>query len=80
MKKLLMMFLSFQLSFLVLVTPVLGEDTEPSYDLNVSAPSALLMEASTGTVIYEKDADIPLKPASITKIMTLLLTLSLIHI
>ncbi len=74
MKKLLMMFLSFQLSFLVLVTPVLGEDTEPSYDLNVSAPSALLMEASTGTVIYEKDADIPLKPASITKIMTLLLT------
>lgn len=74
MKKLLMMFLSFQLSFLVLVTPVLGEDTAPSYDLNVSAPSALLMEASTGTVIYEKDADIPLKPASITKIMTLLLT------
>lgn len=74
MKKLLMMFLSFQLSFLVLVTPVLGEESAPAYDLNVAAPSALLMEASTGTVIYEKDADIPLKPASITKIMTLLLT------
>lgn len=74
MKKLFIMFLSFQLSFLVLVTPVLGEETPPAYDLNVSAPSALLMEASTGTVIYEKDADIPLKPASITKIMTLLLT------
>lgn len=74
MKKLLMLFLSFQLSFLVLVTPVFGEGTAPSYDLNVSAPSALLMEASTGTIIYEKDADLPLKPASITKIMTLLLT------
>lgn len=73
MKKLLMLFLSFQLSFLVLVTPVFGEGTAPSYDLNVSAPSALLMEASTGTIIYEKDADLPLKPASITKIMTLLL-------
>lgn len=74
MKKLLMLFLSFQLSFLVLVIPVFGEGTAPSYDLNVSAPSVLLMEASTGTIIYEKDADLPLKPASITKIMTLLLT------
>lgn len=41
--------------------------------LTVSAPSAILMEASTGQVIYEKDADIALSPASITKIMTLLL-------
>lgn len=39
----------------------------------VSAPSAILMEASTGTVIYEKDADTKLRPASITKIMTLIL-------
>lgn len=39
----------------------------------VSAPSAVLMEASTGTVIYEKDADERRSPASITKIMTLLL-------
>ena len=40
---------------------------------SVSAPSAILMEASTGTVIYEKDADTRLRPASITKIMTLIL-------
>lgn len=39
----------------------------------ISAPSAILMEASTGTVIYEKDADTKLRPASITKIMTLIL-------
>lgn len=39
----------------------------------VAAPSALLMEASTGQVLYEKDADQPRRPASITKIMTLIL-------
>lgn len=41
--------------------------------LNISAPSAILMEASTGQVIYEKNAEERLHPASITKIMTLLL-------
>lgn len=39
----------------------------------VSAPSVILMEASTGTVIYEKDADTSRPPASVTKIMTMLL-------
>ena len=41
--------------------------------LNLSAPSVLLMEASTGTILYEKDSHAILRPASITKIMTLLL-------
>ncbi|MDO5349766.1 MAG: D-alanyl-D-alanine carboxypeptidase family protein [Lachnospiraceae bacterium] len=40
---------------------------------DVAAPSALLMEASTGQVLYEKNADEPRSPASITKIMTLIL-------
>lgn len=39
----------------------------------VSAPSAILMEASTGQVIFEKDADTQRPPASVTKVMTLLL-------
>ena len=39
----------------------------------VSAPSALLMEVSTGKVLYEKNADEKRPPASVTKIMTLLL-------
>ena len=38
-----------------------------------AAPNALLMEASTGTILYEKDADKEKPPASVTKIMTLLL-------
>lgn len=39
----------------------------------VEAPSVLLMELSTGTVLFEKNADEQRSPASITKIMTLLL-------
>lgn len=39
----------------------------------ISAPSGILMEASTGQVLYEKNADHPRRPASITKIMTLIL-------
>lgn len=42
-------------------------------DLAISSPSAVLMEVSTGTILYEKDAHEARSPASITKIMTLLL-------
>lgn len=48
-----------------------GTDTARGPD--ISAPSAVLMEASTGKVIYEKDGDTQRRPASITKIMTLIL-------
>lgn len=41
--------------------------------IEISAPAAILIEASTGTVIYEKNADEMRAPASVTKIMTLLL-------
>lgn len=48
-----------------------GQRTE-SADL-IQAPSGVLMEAQTGTVIYQKDSDRRRSPASITKIMTLIL-------
>ncbi len=51
-----------------------GETSQSGIELSVAAPSAILMEASTGKVIYEKDATEKRSPASITKIMTLLLT------
>ena len=41
--------------------------------VSVSAPSAILMEASTGQVVYEKNCDERRPPASVTKVMTLLL-------
>lgn len=46
---------------------------EQSNSLAIESPGAFLMEASTGTVIYEKDADTRRSPASVTKIMTALL-------
>ena len=42
---------------------------------DVSAPSAILMEEATGEVLYEKNAHERLAPASVTKIMTLLLVM-----
>ncbi len=50
-----------------------NSSTDLSATLNLSAPHVVLMEASTGTIIYEKDAHTSLHPASITKIMTLIL-------
>lgn len=50
-----------------------GAQEENTAAVEISAPSAILMEASTGTVIYEKDADTARPPASVTKVMTLLL-------
>lgn len=41
--------------------------------LDIAAPSAVLMEASTGTILYEKNPHERLRPASITKIMTMIL-------
>ena len=43
-------------------------------NVEITAPSAILIEASTGQVIFEKNATERRSPASITKIMTLLLT------
>lgn len=42
-------------------------------DFEADAPSAILMEASTGVILYEKNADNMRHPASVTKVMTLLL-------
>lgn len=68
--------LPFLLSFSLLLsgfTVFREPDTAVTDGPVLSAPSAVLMEASTGTVIYEKDAHTQLRPASITKIMTLIL-------
>ena len=46
--------------------------------LEVEAPSALLMEKTTGTVLFAKDEHAKLEPASVTKVMTLLLVMEAI--
>ncbi len=47
-------------------------------ELDVAGKSALLMDAATGTVLYEKNAHEQLPPASVTKVMTLLLIMEAI--
>ena len=46
--------------------------------MDIQAKSAVLMEAATGTVIYEQNAHEPLAPASVTKVMTMLLIMEAI--
>ena len=47
-------------------------------ELEVAGKSALLMDAATGTILYEKNAHEPLAPASVTKVMTMLLIMEAI--
>ncbi len=47
-------------------------------DLQLAAPSAVLMDLATGTVLYETEAHTRLAPASVTKVMTLLLIMEAI--
>jgi D-alanyl-D-alanine carboxypeptidase (penicillin-binding protein 5/6) len=65
--KLLVMLISVNLLCLKFTGVILHAEPQ------ISAPSAILIEASTGTVIYENNADERLHPASVTKIMTLIL-------
>ena len=61
------------LVFLLCMTLFLGNVLPVRATTEITAPSAILLEASTGQVIYEKNATERRSPASITKIMTLLL-------
>ena len=47
-------------------------------EMDIPAKSALLMDISTGTVLYEQNAHTPLAPASVTKVMTMLLIMEAI--
>ena len=46
--------------------------------LNLNCKSAILMEATTGAILYKQNADEALPPASVTKIMTLLIVMEAI--
>lgn len=69
MKKLIKTTICCVFSICLILSSVLCVQAAPE----VSAPSYILVEASTGQIICEKEADVRRSPASITKIMTLLL-------
>lgn len=52
---------------------------DESVNLNLKAKSSILIDGDTGNIIYENNADEKLPPASITKIMTLLLVMEAIE-
>ena len=75
MRKILSLFL-----LLALLAPVFSlgvRAQEKPFDL--SCASAVLMEADTGKILYEKNADKALPPASVTKVMTLLLVMEAVE-
>ena len=47
-------------------------------DMDLPVKSAILMDVATGTILYEQDAHTPLAPASVTKVMTMLLVMEAI--
>jgi D-alanyl-D-alanine carboxypeptidase (penicillin-binding protein 5/6) len=53
--------------------------TASSLEKNIDAKSAILIDVKSGTVLFEKDSHLKLHPASITKIMTLLLVMESIE-
>jgi D-alanyl-D-alanine carboxypeptidase (penicillin-binding protein 5/6) len=64
---------------LVLLLNIIPAAAAPAAGFDVAAGSAVLMEASTGQLLFDKGSDTPLPPASITKLMTLLLALEAIE-
>ena len=69
--------IALSLMMAVLLIPLTGAAAplESSESVPVTAPSVILAETATGTVIFEKNADEKREAASITKLMTALLTL-----
>ncbi|RKD25642.1 D-alanyl-D-alanine carboxypeptidase [Ammoniphilus oxalaticus] len=61
------------LTALLCLMPAVSYGEEPTVNLAPNAKSAVLIDADTGTVIFEKNPHEKLPPASITKVMTMLL-------
>lgn len=70
-------FLFFLELFAPMALPALSFDEYRQFGVEITKPpslnarSAILIDAATGTVLYEKNADIALPPASLTKLVTL---------
>lgn len=71
--------LCFQMVLLLVLSIASAEEKKiVSIDLTPAAKSAVLMDVDTGTIIQEKNGDEKLPPASITKVMTMLLIMEAI--
>lgn len=78
-KRLGMGLLCFQMVLLIVLSIASAEEKKiVSIDLTPAAKSAVLMDVDTGNIIQEKNGDEKLPPASITKVMTMLLIMEAI--
>lgn len=75
-KKVISSLLTIAMVFAMMSGVVLAEETDSA--ITVSAAAAILIDAETGTVLYESNADERVAQASITKIMTVLLVVEAI--
>ena len=81
--KILSVFLIFAIVFAMSIPlgaiPDESLSQQSNVNLSLECKSAVLMEASTGKILYEQNADEGLPPASVTKVMTLLLVMEAIE-
>ena len=77
MRKNIMKFINIFILSAIMVTNISLKEVraEEVKGLDVEAKSAILMEASSGNILYEKNPHEKFAPASVTKIMTMLLTM-----
>lgn len=68
-------FISFFLAVCLICCGVFGVEAKCEGELELSCKSAILIEADTGRVLYEKNPDERLPLASVTKVMTMLLAM-----
>lgn len=64
--------------FLLMLSLFLSVNTKAKDINSLTSPSAILLDGYTGKVLFEKEADLKLPPASVTKIMTMLLVMEAI--
>ena len=70
MKKLASLIMAILIAIMPMNLSFANEDNAP---LSVSSKSAILMDVGSGQILYEKNAHDKLPPASVTKVMTMLL-------
>ena len=81
LNKSIALLLALTLSFASFVFVIFSEEadsTEASLNVEFDCKSVILMEEKTGKILFEQNADEALPPASVTKIMTLLLVMEAI--
>ena len=74
-KRCLIVFLCIVMFFSSVIINVSAKENTQNENMKFDCKSAVLMEATTGTILYEYNPDLALPPASVTKIMTLLLVM-----